>query len=241
MAIISTGLVVALGLILVSTVFLLPTGGISDHAAMLSFSIKDETNLPLWCEELSEILIEENVKATVFIAGRVADRHANCVSNLASNKNLDIGSSTYSHTPLLLDDYLAQLDDIQGGKRAVDEAGNIKSFLFKAPDAKTDENIFSLLNRSGILADFSYDDHYNKQYGDYYIWFNATSYQGADHDVNFFRKLPAARYPLIINFDNTDPTARIHELIQDLKDTRIELVNASQLTNMQLTVRRDVE
>lgn len=242
LAILSTGLLIVVGATLVSSVFFLPTGEASTHPAMLSFTIRDETNMPQWCEDLSLTLSELDVKATVFVAGKLAEQHPDCVSSLSSNVKLDVGSTTFNHISLLsIDDYTAKLEEVENGKRAVDSAGDIDSLVFKAPYGDTDEDIFSLLNRSGILADFSYDDHYNKQHEGYYIWFNATSYHGVDHDASFYRRLPAAQYPLIINFDNDDSMAQIRELIQELKETKIAFVNASDLTRMELTIRRDTE
>jgi peptidoglycan/xylan/chitin deacetylase (PgdA/CDA1 family) len=241
LAILSTGLVLAVGVTLVSSVFFLPQGEASTHPAMLSFDIQSETNLPQWCKDLSAILKSENVKATVFVAGKIADGNPECVNDLADNDKLDIGSSTYSHVSLPSVEYLDQLEEVRKGKDAVDKAGSIDSLVFKAPYLEVDENIYSSLNQSGILADFSYNDHYNKEHEDYFIWFNATSYNGAEHDANYFRKLPAAQYPLIITFDNEDSIEKIRELIQDLKKTNINLVNASDLTHLDLTIRRSVD
>ncbi|HLE35069.1 MAG TPA: polysaccharide deacetylase family protein [Nitrososphaerales archaeon] len=239
LAIVATTLLIALGVSLVATVFLLPINGLAKQAAMLSFNINDETNMPYWCRELSSILTEQNVKATIFIAGRVAESHPECVQNLSSNAKLDIGSMTYSYVSILsIQDYAGQLSEVEKGKQAVDYAGNIFSRSFRAPHNSTDENIYSLLNRTGILADFSYQDHYNKYYGGYYIWFNVTSFDGAEHSAAFFHDMPVTDTPLVITFDNHDSIAEIREFVSQFRLNNVQLLNASDLTQMELTERR---
>ena len=45
---------------------------ISQPNIVLSFSIIDGNNVPKWCSDLSSLLKRENLKAIVFITGRVA-------------------------------------------------------------------------------------------------------------------------------------------------------------------------
>lgn len=239
LGLLATSLVLTLGVSLVASIFLLPTNGIKKQLVLLSFDINDQTNMPFWCDELSSILDEKDVKASIFIVGNVAERFPECTRNLSLNDKLDVGSKTYSSVALSnIQDYATQLSEVERGKQAVDSTGNIFSRSFKAPLGSTDENIYSLLNRTEILADFSYKDHYNKYHGGYYIWFNITSYEATSHDASFYHDLPTSDTPLVLNFDNNDSIETIRELISQFNANNIAFVNASDLTQIELTVRR---
>ena len=237
LALITTGLTLAVGLTFSLPIFLVATNSTPKQVVMLSFSINDDVNMPDWCNQLSAILEEKKTKATIFLAGKMADQYPQCVSNLSNNNDLDIGSKTYSYVSLdSIQDYSLKLEEVRNGKRAVDAAGNIDSRLFKAPQPETGEDIYSLLDRTGILADFSYPDMYNKRYGDYYIKFDVTSY-----DVRNLADLQedslAANTPVIMNFDNTYSIDAIHDQLERLNRNNIRLVNASELTDIPLTIK----
>lgn len=231
---ISTGIVIILGIAMVVPAFMQ-----SNHPllVLLSFNIVDDTNTPEWCKDLSSILTKYDVKATVFVTGTVAEDHPECVS-VFSNK-IDIGSQTYDYVSLTsINDYAEQLKEIKNGKTAIDNAGKIDSRLFKAPHGDTDENIYSLLSSSGILADFSYDNQYNKYYENKFIKFDSVAYDGAYHSPDFFKNLPVTN-PAIINFDNTTPVEQIDDFIMHLKSSGVRFVSASDLTGIDLTIHGD--
>ncbi len=203
---------------------------------MLSFSIVDDNNAPEWCRSLSTILKKHSVKATVFVTGRVADQHSECVTVFGSS--IDIGSQTYSYVDLTsISDYTVQLEEVRRGKQAVDIAGNIDSRLFKAPYGATDENIYSLLSRSDILADFSYDRQYNKYHDGQFIRFNLTAYDGSAYPVDFFLTFTVTETPVLIGFDNSTPVEQIDDFVSRLKSGGIHFVNASEVTGLDLTLR----
>ena len=130
---------------------------------MLVFSIVSEDTPSDWLASILAVFRKYNVPATVFVTGKFASSHPEWIGDLADN--IDVGSQTYSYVSLTsITDYLLQLDEVKKGKNAVDFAGNLDSRLFMAPFGDTDDNIYSLLNRSDISADFSYADHYNKFY-----------------------------------------------------------------------------
>lgn len=231
---ISTGLVIILGIAMVVPAFMQ-----SNHPllVLLSFNITDEANIPQWCNDLSSILNKHNVKATLFVTGKIADDHPECVS-VFSNK-IDIGSQTYDYVSLTsINNYSEQLREIKNGKAAIDNAGKLDSRLFKAPHGDTDDNIYSLLSSSGILADFSYDNQYNKYYQNQFIKFDSIAYDGTYHSPDFFKSLPITN-PAIINFDNTTPVEKIDDFITHLKSSNIRFVSASELTGIDLTVHED--
>ena len=95
----------------------------------------------------------------------------------------------------------------------------------------------ALLNQSGIVADFSYDEQYNKYYNGKFIKFGDTVYNGTNYSPDFFSTLSSNGRPVIINFDNTTPIPNIDEYLSHLKSKHIVLLSASQLTGLDLTVR----
>jgi peptidoglycan/xylan/chitin deacetylase (PgdA/CDA1 family) len=230
---ISTGTVILLGLALVIPAFLQPP---QQLLVLLSFSVLDQENTQQWCKELSSILSKQNVKAVVFVAGSTAEQYSECVSDFSNN--VDIGSQTYDYVELTsISDYQVQLDQVKRGKIAVDRAGNLDSKLFKAPFGSTDENIYSLLNSSGILADFSYQNQYNKYYEDQFIKFDLVSYEGLEESTDYYQNLKPEGGPVVINFDNQTPVEKIDQFVSKLKSSHIRFVSASELTGIDLTVK----
>jgi peptidoglycan/xylan/chitin deacetylase (PgdA/CDA1 family) len=168
----------------------------------------------------------------------MAENHSQCVASFG--ENIDIGSSTYSYKNLAtITDYSEQLREVQEGKNAVGLAGNLDSKSFRAPFGGTDDNIYSLLNRSGILADFSYSDRYHKYYQDQFIWFGITVYNASSTTGESLKDLQHDENdrPIQIDIDNSVPMSRIREIIGTLKDERAQFLNASVLTGIQLTIR----
>ena len=231
---ISTGTVIILGIALVIPAFMQPTQHL---LVLLSFNIIDDENTPQWCKELSSLLTKHNVKATVFVTGTVAEENPECVSVFSNN--VDIGSQTYDYVNLTsFNDYAEQLEEIKNGKDAVDKAGNLDSKLFKAPFGATDENIYSLLNTSGILADFSYQNQYNKYYNHKFLKFDSTAYEGLQKPADYYQGLKPEQGPIIINFDNEIPVEQIDQFVSDLKSSHIRFVSTSELTGIDLTVKK---
>ncbi|HVX03384.1 MAG TPA: polysaccharide deacetylase family protein [Nitrososphaera sp.] len=205
---------------------------------MLSFSVVDGQNVPQWCSDLSSILAKHNVKATVFVTGKVAEESPSCVRALATYSGIDIGSQTYSYVALpSVGDYTKALDEVKRGKMAVDAAGNIDSRIFKAPYGATDQNIFSLLSSSGITADFSYPSQYNKFEGGQFVKYELVSCGGCGESPDRVRQLMDMHSPVMISIDNKAPMSEIENLVVALKNSNMNLVNASDLTGLDLTVR----
>jgi len=229
--IISTTIVIVLGVFIVIPPYLPQQKPLT---TLLFFNIADAQNLPQWCDDLSSTLQKQNIQATIFVTGQIADNYTSCVGELAQRN--DVGSLTYDYFNLTGQDYSDQLYEIKGGKDAVDRAAHIDSRLFKAPYGNTDRNIYALLNQSGILADFSYDTQYNKYYDGKFIKFDDVEYNATQYSPDFFHNLSSDN-PIIINFDNTTPVQKIDEYISQLKSRHIVLLSASQLTGINLTIR----
>jgi peptidoglycan/xylan/chitin deacetylase (PgdA/CDA1 family) len=235
---ISTGVIIVLGILMIAPAFTQLKPEIPKNAVMLSFSILDDSNTPLWCNDLSSTLQKHNIKATIFVTGKIADQHPECVTIFVNNEKVDVGSQTYSYIDLpSISDYSQQLEEVRNGKEAVDKAGEINSRLFKAPYGSTDDNIYSLLSRSDIIADFSYDKQYNKYHEGQFIWFSLATYQAPEYSPNLLNSLASSDIPTMINFDNHTPIEQIDIFILKLKSASIPLVNASELTALDLTVQ----
>lgn len=235
LSILTTSIVVSLGVLSLTPAYLEVK---PNKTVLLSFSITESENLPEWCNELSNFLNTNNLKAVVFVTGKVAWEFPHCVSSFRNG--IDIGSQTYNYVELTkISDYLEQLDEIKNGKSAVDKAGNLNSKLFKAPNGATDENIYSLLSQAKIFADFSYENQYNKIYQEKFLKFDLASFQASEHDFSYFKKLKFDDTPIMINFDNSDSIDNIIDFILNLKSNEISFVNASELTGLQLTQREE--
>jgi len=231
----ATTMVVAIGLVMV-------VGSAYTHtvehdrrlpSVMLSFSIVDESNAPEWCTALSSTLAKYGAKATVFVTGKVAERHPACVSAFSSLPGVDVGSQTYSYANLAaIQDYTKALEEVRSGKQAVDRAGNLDSRVFKAPYGSTDDNIYSFLGRSNITADFSYKQQYNKYENGQFVKYDLATYESDSYSSESVRNL-ASKAPVAITFDNSTPIEQIDSFVSALmSDGKIKVVNASELTGL---------
>jgi peptidoglycan/xylan/chitin deacetylase (PgdA/CDA1 family) len=203
---------------------------------MLGFSILPAENVESWCEELSRILDSHNIEASVFFTGQAAEKSPQSVSGFSSQ--IDIGSQTYSNADLTrIADYSLKLQEVQKGKQAVDKAGNLYTQIFRAPFGATDPDTYSLLTRSDIRADFSYDRQYNVFRQGQFIWFEALVFEGGNLPSDINQEIDGAARPVIVFFDNTQPVSLVEAFLSGLKLNRLEFINASELTGMSLTGR----
>ncbi|MCW4017505.1 MAG: polysaccharide deacetylase family protein [Candidatus Bathyarchaeota archaeon] len=235
-ATIATAVVVMVGFVLISPLYFHPAGPETKQAIMLSFSVTELDNSVEWCKNLSSILNQHNLSATVFIVGKVAEENPQTVT-VFSDK-VDIGSLTYSNVDLTsIDDYTLKLQEVTNGKAAIDKAGNLNSKLFQAPAQATDEDIYSLLSRNGILADFSYNNQYNLYQDEQFIKHEAQTVQAQTYQPETILNQTPTNQPIIIKFDDNNPTSYIASYIESLVTGDFEFVSASELTGLSLTVR----
>lgn len=239
---ISTSIILILGLVMILPPFLQPE---PRQKLLLSFSISDNEDLPNWCNELSSTLFENKIKAAVFLSGEVAKEYPQCVTSFSND--IDIGSQAFHYSPITkISSYSLQLDEIQKGKNTIDEIGNLDSKLFKAPYGETDDNIYSLLSRSKILADFSYKDQYNKFHNEQFLWYKIKSYNSSNYEDSIIPVISniesrGNQIPVVINFDEKVPIGRINEILVELKSKNFEFVNASDLVGYDLTIRNELD
>lgn len=235
-ALISTGLVITAGLVMIMPLFFQPYKSSPPQQVMLCFDISEGAEIQQWGTDIASVINQYDVPATVFVSGVVAEHYPQFLSSF--NGRVDIGSRTYDYLDLTsIEDYSVKLQQVREGKEAVDDAGNLSSKIFRAPFGATDQDIYSLLSRSGILADFSYRDQYNVFENGQFIKYDASTYQARGYTADFFLSLPKAAKPLIIYFDAGDPVSEIEGLVLRLKQSDVKLVNASELTGIALTTR----
>lgn len=241
------GVIVIAVLILIGVAILLPIyfQQLPRPTVMLSFNIINNENIPKWCIDLASILQKHGIKATVFITGELAESYPNCVTLFSSKNTVDIGSSTYNYSDLApVSDYSKSLEEIKSGKITVDNIGDIDSKVFRAPYGSTDENIYSLLTNSGILADFSYTNQYNKYENGQFIKYDLIAYDGSDSSslMELSKSLPSTKKLIMVNFDNSVPVSQIDSFIKSTKSkvSDVDFTNASELTDLVLTVRKNV-
>jgi peptidoglycan/xylan/chitin deacetylase (PgdA/CDA1 family) len=199
---------------------------------LLTFSITTDEDMPQRCERITDMLEKNNLKAAVYFSGQIAEKYPECLKGFPDN--IDIGSSTYTYGKLSAErDYVDQLEDVR--------RGNISSTTFKAPYEYTDDNIYSLLSRNDIFVDFSLSGSYNKYVDEKFILFELKTFDLSKHSVDEIEsnvaKKVASKIQVVI--DNSVSTEKVSLLIETLlQKQEATFVNASDLTGMNLTVRR---
>lgn len=232
-AVIATATVVVLGVLIIIPSFF-ESGSTN---VMLAISVYDQPNLDIWCKNLSEFLESENGHGAIFISGEVAQKNPLCVTSFS--KNFDIGSQTFSYISLpQISDYGNQLEEVKKGKEVVDQVGNINSRLFKAPYGDTDENIYSLLSSNGVLADFSYQNQYNKFFNGKFLKFDLLTINSKDVSTESLQSIKSSKIPVKIEFDSSMNLDEIKNVISQIKSSNIDFVSASDITQMELTLRK---
>ncbi|MBI2852276.1 MAG: polysaccharide deacetylase family protein [Chloroflexi bacterium] len=235
-ATIATVIVIVAGFAVISPLFLRVSNPEPKQTVMLIFSISESADAFEWSNSLSSLLKSHDMGASVFIVGKVAQEYPQIVSHFG--KKVDVGSQTYSNLALTsISDYSLRLQEVKRGKTAVDNAGNLRSGIFRAPFDATDQDIYSLLSRSGILADFSYQGQYNLYENGQFVRYEAVVYQGASQAADFFLTLPKSAVPIIIVFDNTYPISSLKSFLTIMKKGDFEFVNATELAGFTLTGR----
>jgi len=202
----------------------------------LILSVTEQANVTSWCSEIGSFLSEKGIKATVFFTGKIADFYPWTVSSFEND--VDIGSMTYGGADLVsIPDYTIQLDEVKRGKEAVEESAGLSSKIFSAPYGSVNEDIYSLLNRSDILADFSYNDHYNKLYNGQFIRMELKVYEGADSRPENILSLTNKEMLVALRFNNSVSASRVIAYISSLRSGGVQFLNASEITGLELTLR----
>ncbi len=229
-SIIATAIVLSFGVLIILSPLINAT---KQQPVLLSFEINNENNLPQWCDGVSSILKKYDISATIFAPGDIASSYPGCFKNLPHG--VDIGSETFHYVDLTnITDYEEQINEVVSGKKSIDNAAGVNSKLFKAPYGKTDQNIYSLLTKAGILADLSYVDHYNKYYNGQFIKFDLDTYNGSSLAADLLHSLHSPN-PILIKFDSSDSLNSIDDVISHLKAQRVQFLTVSEITGLNLT------
>jgi len=232
-AVIATAAVIILGVLIVIPSFFPSENHVN---VMLVFNIYDGPNLDNWCGNISDFLASENLIGTIFISGDLAKKNPSCVTSFS--KEFDVGSQTYSFTPLTqISDYVIQLEEVKKGRDSINEVGNFDSKLFKAPHGETDESIYSLLSSNGILADFSYQNQYNKFYDNKFLKFDILTLNSQEISSNSLQAIESSTIPVQIEFDSSMSVEEIQKMILQIKSLNVDFVTASEITKIDLTRR----
>jgi peptidoglycan/xylan/chitin deacetylase (PgdA/CDA1 family) len=198
---------------------------------MLSFTVSEADNVVEWCQNLSSILSSHNLPATIFIEGKTTEQNPQIVKYFGDQ--VDFGSLTYDNVNLTaIDDYSLKVWEVEQGKKAVDDSANTNSTVFQAPNDATDEDIFSILSSSGIVADFSYKDHFNVYRNGRFEKIVAEVVDANDCSMEYLLKRQITTSPLIIQFDNTLTTEQIDSFLFGLKAGSFDFVKSSQLVGL---------
>jgi hypothetical protein len=241
---ISTGLVLTLGVAMIAPAFTQHHSQPPVVLVMLSFSIAHiDEKTSGWCKDLSSLLNERSIRATIFVTGEVAEANPECVRSFSSD--VDIGSQGLSYVDLVaLGDYTLALAEVEKGKKAVDRNGNLNSLVFRAPYGSTDENIYSLLSRTGMIADFSYVNHYNKYENDMFVRHDLKTLDGNNEGLRLFSMvyydddIQPMQVPIMVNFNSSVGIDHIRDYISTIASyPDVQFVNASELLGKNLTVR----
>ena len=237
--IIATVIFVAIGTILILPAYL--RGAESSQKVpriLLSFSINSDQNMPQWCQDIAVLVNNNHLKAVVFFSGKTAEKYPDCVR--AFNDEVDIGSSTYSFARLSAErDYLDQLEDVRKGKATIDSVAGVNSKSFQAPFGHTDDNIYSLLSRNNITADFSSDKSYNAYNGTHFILYRLKTFDLGKFSVDAIESQIANKaFDYVrISTDSSVPVEKVTTLINAVKN-EATFVNASEATETDLTSGR---
>ncbi len=232
---IATTIVIVAGVAMISPMLLRTQNrGVQPKIAIFLY-VPTEANATAWCGEIASYLKATNTKATVFFTGEVVDNNTKLVTEFG--ETVDIGSMTQSYKPLLdITDYTAQLIEIRNGKISIDAAGHFDSKLFSAPYGAVNSDIFSQLRRTGIVADFSYDDHYNKIHNGTFITMPLRTVDGSTLDTHAL--VPQLNdTPTIVRFYSTTSPKKVIETLESLKAEGYQFLNASDITGIQLVNR----
>ena len=229
-AVISTASVILLGVLIVAPSFFESEKLTS---VMLTFEIYEDQNLDVWCSDLAEFLKSKNIRGIIFISGDVAKKNPSCITSFY---NFDIGSQTYSYVSLpQISNYGVQLEEVKKGRDTINQVGNINSKLFKAPFGDIDENIYSLLSSNDILADFSYQNQYNKFYDNKFLKFDLLTINSKDISTVTLQSIESSTTPVQIEFNSSMTLEEIKKITLQIQSSNIDFATASDITQMELT------
>lgn len=228
---ISTGIVLILGMAMVVPAFIFTSTAEAEKLkVIIQIEITENNNLPFWCIELNEQLEQDRLKSVVFLHGKIAEIYPECIFQ---GNYVDVGSQGHQYRDITqISDYLQQLSEIQKGKKTIDVLGGFESKVFKAPFGSTDDDIYSLLNRSEILADFSNQNQYNLFLDGQFVKYDLLTLENVD-ELDSLDNFQTVTF----SFNNSESVDSIFTTIKKIKNYEVQFVNPSDLYGKSLTIR----
>jgi hypothetical protein len=236
--IIATILVVSIGVGMIAPVFLTDAASKDKLNVALMIDLGNASN-DTWAKEVVHLLDSEVIRATVFASGDYAYTHPELIIGLG--EAVDLGSQTQTYSNLTeIPDYTLQLGEVADGKSAIDSVAGVESRIFRAPYGSTNDDVYSILSRSGILADFSYSDHYNVWYNGQFIRMDLPVYTLSAENVLEVSSLvkQGESDTVIVIVDEVCPSQVLSQLLASMDQGQFHLVNASDLLGFSVTIRR---
>jgi len=232
---VTTAIVIALGVVMIAPIFARTAYRAEPLKVALIFSVRSE-NSTSWCEEVGSFLDSKDIHTTVFFTGRAAEQAPGIVS--VFREGVDVGCMSYDYLNITsISDYTQQLEQIARGKLKVDNAGGLTSRVFMAPYGSVNEDIYSQLDRVGVIADFSYNDHYNKVFEGQFIRMELRIFDYSTHAPGYYLSFSDKREPVAIRISDSTPSGKVIDFITQLASGNVRFINVSELTGLQLTSR----
>ncbi len=99
-----------------------------------------------------EILMQENVHATLFMSGRWVEKNADTAKFLASQPQFEIGSHSYWHPHLLEKDDDRILRELTRTQAIIRKVTGKRPKYFRPPFGEVDERVAKLAEKAGLVT-----------------------------------------------------------------------------------------
>jgi len=164
----------------------------------------EEANLKVKVEEGIERLIgvfrKHKVKATFFVTGEMARKHANIIKSILDNDHELACHGLFHEKNEFVKDLKSQRHSIEVSTRIIEELSGTNPTGFRAPCLRVNDVTFALLSKYGYIYDSSIVSTFIPGYYGYpgahtkpYPVFNFTK----DNNSNNFLEIPVSVNPLI--------------------------------------------
>ena len=103
-------------------------------------------------EEVIEVLLRENVPATLFMSGRWVEKNAETAKLLASKPQFEIGNHSYWHSHLLEKDDERVLRELMRTQAIIRKVTGKQPIYFRPPFGEVDERVAKLAAKAGLVT-----------------------------------------------------------------------------------------
>ncbi len=126
--------------------------GKRDKQVALTFDACPTTLSDEYDEGVVEILLRENVPATLFLSGRWVEKNPEKAKYLANQKNFEIAAHSYWHPHLLEKDNARVLREMKRTQDIIEKVTGKTPRYFRPPYGEVDERIAKLANQVGLVT-----------------------------------------------------------------------------------------